>query len=202
MPNIAAVLKDEIRRLAKKETKAATTKLQKDNAKLKRTAADLKRRVAKLERDNKQLVTDAEKRRRESVKTESPEVEKARISAKMIRSIRKRLKLSQEAFARLAGVTTQTVYMWEHKQGRLTFRGNSKTAIIELRKLKKREAAERLKGMKGKPKKKARKKTKKKAKKKTRKKAKKKARKKTKKKSAGKKRKKAKKKAKRKKKRR
>ena len=166
MPNIATVLKEEIRRLAKKETKAATMKLQKDNAKLKRTAADLKRRVAKLERDNKQLVADAQERRRESMKAESPETEKARISAKMIRSIRKRLKLSQEAFAKLAGVTPMTVYMWEHKKGRLVFRGNSKAAIIELRKMKKREALALLEEMKTKVKKKRKKKAKRKIKKK------------------------------------
>ena len=164
MPDIATVLKEEIRRLAKKENKAATVKLRKDNVKLKRVAADLKRRVAKLERDNKQLVADAQEWRSKSVKAGKTELEKARITGKMIKKLRNRLELSQESFAKLAGVTPQAVYMWEHKKGRLTFRGNSKAAIIELRKLKKREAAERLKGVKAK--KKRRKKGKKKAKKK------------------------------------
>ena len=42
MPNLAVVLKYEIRRLARKEIRAATASLKSDNANLKRAVAQLK----------------------------------------------------------------------------------------------------------------------------------------------------------------
>lgn len=148
MPNIAQVMKAEIVRLAKKEVKASTAKLRKDNADLKRRMAEHKRRIAKLEKDNRGLVGEATRRRKESLSVSDDEVQKARITAKLIRSIRKKLKLSQAELAKLVGVSSLCVYQWEHKQGRLTFRGASKASIVEVRKLSPAEARERLDGMK------------------------------------------------------
>ena len=62
----------------------------------------------------------------------------------MIRSIRARLKLSQADFAALVNVSPQSVLQWEHKEGRLAFLGQTKAAIIEVRKMKVREAKRRL----------------------------------------------------------
>jgi len=144
MPDIARVMREEIARLARKEVKAATEKLHKDNLQLKRTAAEHKRRIAKLERDNRQLLADAEKRREQAVKVSDEEVEGARITAKMIQATRKKLGLSQAELAALVEVNPFTVFQWEHKEGRLAFRGDTKAAIVEVRKLTKAEAAERL----------------------------------------------------------
>ena len=156
MPDLAGVLKEEIRRLARKEVRAAIAKLRKDNALLKRVAADHKRRLARVERDNRQLMTDAVKRRKEALPSTEDEVQSARITGKMIRGIREKLKLSQADFAKLVAVSPQTVYQWERKQGRLVFRGNAKAAIVEVRELDRKEAQQRLEKLQEEPTKKTR----------------------------------------------
>ena len=160
MPDIGRVLKEEIQRLARKEIRAPIIKLRKDNAALKRTAADLKRRVATLERDNRRLLADTEQRRKQASSTDEEAAQSARITAKTVHGIRAKLGLSQAELAKLLGVNPQTVYQWEHKEGRLTFRGNIKTRIVEVRKLKASEAKKRLEDIKTRPKTKAKKKAK------------------------------------------
>ena len=147
MPNIAIVLKDEMQRLARKEIKAALSRLHKDNVALKRTAADHKRRLATLERGNRKLLKYASKNQAEAVEVKDQEIDRARITAKMIRSIRAKLNLSQTEFAALIGVNGQSVYQWEHKEGRLTFRGNTKAMIVGLRKLNRIEAHQNLEAL-------------------------------------------------------
>lgn len=147
MPDIARVLKEEIQRLARKEVKATTTALRKDNAVLKRVAADHKARIAKLERDNRSLLTDTAKRRSESLEVTDKEIDEARITAKMIRAMRSKLGLSQVELAKLLDVNSQTVYQWEHKEGRLSFRGNARAAVVALRKLNRKEAQQRLEAL-------------------------------------------------------
>jgi len=144
MPNVAQVLKEEITRLARKEVKSSTAKLRQDTIDLKRRVADHGRRVASLERENKRLGRIVAAGRKESVKASGDEVEKARITAKMIKSIRKKFKLSQADFAKLLDVAPLTVYQWERKKGRLTFRGDSKAKIVEVRKLTVAEVKKRL----------------------------------------------------------
>jgi DNA-binding transcriptional regulator YiaG len=148
MPNIAKMLKDEIQRLARHEIKVAIAGLRKDNAVLKRTVADLKRRSAKLESVNKRLVakTGAGSPREDSIPEDK--VKSARISGRMIRSIRDRLGLSQQAIAKLMGVSSQAVYQWERKGGRLDLRGNNKARVVAIRSMGKREAKQRLAEMK------------------------------------------------------
>ena len=160
MPDIGRVLKEEIQRLARKEIKADIVRLRKDNAALKRTAVDLKRRVANLERDNKRLVAESKRGRKQASSTDVEATQSARITAKTIRGIRAKLGLSQAELAKLLGVNPQTVYMWEHKEGRLTFRGDIKTRIVEVRKLKANEAKKRLEDIKTRPNTKAKKKAK------------------------------------------
>ena len=144
MPDLAKVLKEEIQRLARKETKASTASLRKDTATLKRAIADHKRRIAILERDNRRLLTRARKSLEGSVKASDEEIKTSRVTAKMIRGLRDKFGLSQAEMALLLEVSSQTVYQWEHKKGRLTFRGHSKAAIVELRKLSVAEVATRL----------------------------------------------------------
>ena len=144
MPNLAKVLKEEMQRLARKETKAATATLRRNNATLKRTIADHKSRIATLEREYLKLLSYMQKSREESVKASDEEIQKSRITAKMIRGLRDKFGLSQAELALLLDVNRQTVYQWEHKEGRLGFRGHAKGRIIELRKLAVSEVASRL----------------------------------------------------------
>ncbi len=146
MPNIGQVFKDEIRRLARKEIRAANTALKSDNTALKRAVSQLKRQVATLERDAR-LLKAAEKRLREdakSTKTTSDELDPIRFTAKGIRSLRRRLGISQAELAQLVDVSAQAVYIWENKDGRLNLRSGSKAAMAELRTIGAREARRRL----------------------------------------------------------
>ena len=112
MPNIAAVLREEITRLARKEIKSQTESLRKASAAYRRHIADLKRRVEELER---------EASKRQMPKDEPSQVSEAdavRFSAKGLRSNRKRLGLTAADYGKLIGVTAQTVYSWEQAHTR------------------------------------------------------------------------------------
>ena len=135
MPNIGALLKEEIRRLARREARVLTAGLRRDNAKLKRTVAEHKRRLAGLERDNRRLVAGADARLKEAVTASPEEVAGARIGASRVRALRKRLRLSQAEFGQLLGVSPNTVFVWESKSGKLNLRDKAKAAIVAVRKL-------------------------------------------------------------------
>ena len=143
MPNIAQVLKEEIRRLAKKEAKALTTNLNKDVVKLKKSNVAMRRLLAKLKKDN-DLLLNAEKRRQQNAPVIAPETSKARLTAKGIRAMRKKLGLNHLEFAKLLGVSDPMVYIWEKKEGALRLRDNTRATILALRGIGAREARRRL----------------------------------------------------------
>ena len=64
-----------------------------------------------------------------------------------MRSLRKKLGLTQEAFGKLVGVTNLSVYHWEKKNGPLGVREATRAAILAVRGLGVREAKERLAGL-------------------------------------------------------
>lgn len=144
MPNFAVTFKEEVQRLARRELRDTAVKLQKDIAWLKRSVADHKRRIVSLERENRALVREASSRRKTTAKASPDELTKARITAKMVRGLREKLGLTQGELASLLGVSAQSVYQWEHKEGRLTLRGPTTAAIVEARKLGVRDARRRL----------------------------------------------------------
>jgi len=116
MPNIAVVLKQEIRRLARKEVRAANAstsgvvaQLRKANAALRKQLTDLQRQVATMRRS-------LGKRGVASTAESETEERGLRFSAKGVASLRRRLGLSANDFARLAGVSAQSVYLWERGQ--------------------------------------------------------------------------------------
>jgi DNA-binding XRE family transcriptional regulator len=59
--------------------------------------------------------------------------DRARITGKMVRRIRSRLKLTQAELAALLGVSAQSVYQWERKGGPLTFRRDTKAKLVAVR---------------------------------------------------------------------
>jgi len=144
MSDIGALLKEEIRRLAKREARSLTAGLRRDSAKLKRTVAEHKRRLAALERDNRRLVGEADARLAEGVKVSPEEVAQARIGAARIKALRKRLRLSQAEMGRLLGVSPHTVFVWESKQGKLNLRDKARAAVVAARKLNAKEARRKL----------------------------------------------------------
>jgi DNA-binding transcriptional regulator YiaG len=113
MANIAAVLKEEITRLARKEVRRQTDVLRKASAQQRKTIALLKKRVSDLQRE----VTALEKQALKQPASIAPSTVKKspRFSAKGLRSHRNRLGLSASAYGKLIGVTGQTVYKWENE---------------------------------------------------------------------------------------
>lgn len=139
MPNLASALKEEIGRLARKEIKVATSVLRRVSGQHRRDIASLKRQVADLERK----VALIEKKNWRTVDAVPPSPErKVRFSAKGLASHRKRLGLSASEYARLMGVSAQTLYNWE--QGRSRPRSAQLAKLAGLRQISKREAQKRL----------------------------------------------------------
>jgi DNA-binding transcriptional regulator YiaG len=148
MPNVAKVLREEITRLARKEAKAAVDPLRRPSVRLRKDVAALKRRLALMEQETKRL--QALSKKLESAQPAAlPEAEKkAWISGKGIKSLRKKLGLSQAELARLVGVSDNAVYMWESKPGMLKLRPSTKAAVFSIRGIGAREAKKRLEEMK------------------------------------------------------
>ncbi|HYE40108.1 MAG TPA: helix-turn-helix transcriptional regulator [Ramlibacter sp.] len=140
MPNIAAVLKDEIARIARKEVRAQTEDFKKSSAQYRAHIAALRRRVDDLERQLKRVSKGAARAAPEPQAEE--EGTPRRFSATRLAAQRQKLGLSAADFAALLGVSGQSVYKWEHGEARP--RARQLEAIAELRGIGKREAAERL----------------------------------------------------------
>ena len=143
MPNVAQLLKDEIKRIAKSQAKLLTKDLKQDVVWLKHTVAEQKRRIAALEKDKNWLV-ESERRRIKEAPVAPASDTKARITAKGMRAMRKKLGLSQTDFGRLIGVSLVTIGNWEKKNGPLKVRDAAKAGILAIRGIGAREAKKRL----------------------------------------------------------
>jgi DNA-binding transcriptional regulator YiaG len=140
MPNIAGVLKGEIRRLAKKEikaqvgtTKQAVAKYRSDIAKLKRSLGQQEREIKLLKRQTQQ---------QGQPQTEEESLESVRFSARSVKAQRSRIGLSAADYGKLVGVSGLTIYNWEHGTSRP--RKAQLAALIAVRGIGKREALKKL----------------------------------------------------------
>lgn len=142
MPNLAGVLKDEIRRLARKEIRAELATTKKASAQYRKDIAALKRQLREQAREITALERAAEKAGRPGTTGDGRAV---RFSPRWLRSHRERLELSAADYAALLGVSAQTVYNWE--QGKARPRTRQLEAWSAIRELSKREAWRRLERM-------------------------------------------------------
>jgi DNA-binding transcriptional regulator YiaG len=146
MANVAAVLKQEITRLARREARSLTKPLHKATAGLRKTIAELKRENARARADIIRLL------RKLPVSSVLPIVQgepsKIRFSAASAKAQRLRLGLSAADCGKLIGVTGHTVYAWE--QGKSRPRKAQLAAFAALRGMGKREANTRLAELQGK----------------------------------------------------
>lgn len=140
MPNIASVLRDEISRLARKETRQQVDPLKKANAELRRTVSSLKTEVAELKRSLKFL--EKQETRRLQTPPEADSSTSIRFSPKWVKADRQRLGLSAKDYARLVGVSSLTIYNWEN--GKSKPNAERLAAWAEVRGIGKREARRRL----------------------------------------------------------
>jgi DNA-binding transcriptional regulator YiaG len=143
MPNLAAFLKSEIARIARKETKGELQTLRRAVMQHRSDVAALKRRVGALEQQVKRLSKASSKANPE------PEGEsqngRLRFSAKGFASQRHRLGLSAEECGALIGASALSVYNWE--KGKVRPRDAHLPAIAALRKMGKKEATARLEAL-------------------------------------------------------
>jgi DNA-binding transcriptional regulator YiaG len=142
MPNLAALMKDEISRLSRKAIRKEVLPLRKAAASYRREIAALKRSVAALERRARSLAKVAVPRDAASSSADGTPI---RFVSKGLVSLRKRLGLSAADLARLLGVSMQSIYNWEHKKA--SPRKEQVAAIAALRSIGKKEAQERLQGL-------------------------------------------------------
>ena len=137
MPNIAAVLKDEIRRLAKKEIKAQVGTTKQAVVKYRSDIANLKRLMGQQERQIKNL-----QQQTSQPQPVEDELESVRFSARSVKAQRSRLGLSAENYGKLVGVSGITIYNWEHEKARP--QKAQLAALVAVRGIGKREALKKL----------------------------------------------------------
>lgn len=140
MPNVAAVLKEEIRRLSRKEIREQVGPLKSAVADLRRTVAQLKRENVELQR-RATFLEKREKSRLEEEPTKS-EAEGRRFSPKWVLADRKRLGFSAKDYALLVGVSPLTIYNWE--KGKSRPQAKQLASLAAVRGIGKREALRRL----------------------------------------------------------
>lgn len=138
MPDIKAILSEEIRRLAKKEIKIAVAPLVKTIVEQRKIISELKKRISILEKRNVAEAADVDS---DKVQV-ADETKKLRLNAAGIIRVRTKLKLTQSDFAKLLNVSTHTVSMWE--LGKNSPRKDARAAICALRTVGKRDLKKRL----------------------------------------------------------
>jgi DNA-binding transcriptional regulator YiaG len=140
MADLAAALKEEIRRLARKEIKAETESTKHAVAQYRREIARLKRQLRQQERKIAFLEGQERKRLHEPPATDEPEG--VRFSARSVAAQRRRLGLSAADYGKLVGVSGLTIYNWE--QGKTRPRKEQLAALVAVRGIGKREALAKL----------------------------------------------------------
>ena len=139
MPNVMTCLKQEITRLARKEVHTAFLKLNKDKIAANRRIVALRRELALLKKQmNQQTRTLASKQDAAAPAEETGA--RIRITAKGVRALRRKMRLSQAAFAKLLDVSALTVFKWEKKTGKIDMRSKARAAFVRVRSLGPREA--------------------------------------------------------------
>lgn len=147
MPNIATLLKDEISRLSRREIRRQIETMRKASAQYRRSIAALKRQAGKLERQVARLEGSVFDKPRAAASGATGK--QVRFVAKGLRSQRERLGLSAADYAKLAGVSSQSIYNWE--RGTARPRAGQIATLAALRGINKREALARLERLAAKP---------------------------------------------------
>lgn len=141
MANIAALLKQEITRIVRKELKTETELLKKSNSRYRSEIAELKRRISSLEQQLKAVERQSRKPKAQAVPAADP-AGNFRFRADGLKKHRERLGLSAPALASILGVSPQTIYNWEAGTSKPNKQLVANIAI--LRKMGKREVHQRL----------------------------------------------------------
>ncbi len=143
MSNIGAALKQEITRLARKESRLQVDSTRKASTQQRKDIAALKDRIGQLERQikvlNRQSAAGAPAKAAASAADTG---QRMRFSAKGLQALRARLDLSATDLGKLIGVSAQSIYNWEHEKARPKSAQLAK--LVAVRALGKRELARQM----------------------------------------------------------
>lgn len=142
MSNVATALKEEIRRLARKEIRAMVGTTQKAVAQYRRDIAELKRQLGRQDKKVETLKKKLVAQGAEQENIEDDDLSGVRFSARSVKAQRRRLKLSAADYGKLIGVSPLTIYNWE--SGKSRPRKAQLDALVRIRGIRKRDAAARL----------------------------------------------------------
>ncbi|HNX25884.1 MAG TPA: helix-turn-helix domain-containing protein [Phycisphaerae bacterium] len=143
----------EVSRLVRRELKKTFAQLKAENVKLKKHVADLRKKMAGLQKANRYIEKEtkyvARLREEKEAASENPQIDRMRIKGSAIRKLREKLGISQAELAALLGVTGQTIYQWERRQNESLrrLRNDSKIALLEIRKMGKKQVLAKLEAM-------------------------------------------------------
>ena len=143
MGKLEGMIKSEIVRLAKRETRKVSLQLSRDVRTLKSVVSQLRKSVSTLEKLAAQQQKELGKRKI-PLEATPEEVKKSRFSPALIQSLRKSLGISQKELAILAGVTVGAAHLWE--KGKFEPKDEKKAVMVALRKLGRRDVRKLLEG--------------------------------------------------------
>ena len=127
MPDVMSVLKTLITRLARREIKKELDPVKEVNAEQRKSIAELRREVLALQKGMGRLQKEIDRLQPEEVE----ETSEGWISGKGIRSLRKRLGITQVELAKLAEVSHQSIVRWEKTEGKIEFKSGDTLAVLK-----------------------------------------------------------------------
>ena len=143
MSNIMSALKSEFSRLARKEAKQVVAPVQRASANYRGLIAGLRKQIDALQNEVAALRRAAPKAEKALAAAQAP-AGRFWISGKGIKTLRKRMGLTQARFGKLVGVSVPTVVNWEKVEGKVNLRKAAAGKLQGLRGIGKRQAAEML----------------------------------------------------------
>jgi len=130
MGKLEGTIKSEIVRLAKREMRKTLVPLGRDARLLKGTVSQLRKTVLALERlaarQQKEL-----KKREMPLEATPEEVKESRLSPRLVRSLRKKLGISQKELAILTSVSVGAVHLWEIGQFKTSMKKKAVTILTQ-----------------------------------------------------------------------
>jgi DNA-binding transcriptional regulator YiaG len=140
MGKLESTIKSEIERLAKREVRSTFRPLRKEVWELKLKLSNLFKNFSILDR----LAKEASKGKSTESKLEATpeEVKASRLTPDRIRRLRNKLGISQRELGILTGASLGAVASWE--KGKFRPKGETKTALVALRKIRKRDVRKML----------------------------------------------------------
>ena len=139
MSNVMKELKAEISRLARKEIKRELAPARKATVIQRGLIADLRRQVNALQKEVGVLKRVVPTQSSAVLSKKEPQGQYS-IMGRQIKASRKRLGVTQKEFGKLVGVSSQSVFNWERKRGKVVIRKATADRLLKIQGVKKREA--------------------------------------------------------------